>query len=204
MYVPRFNAVHDEAEVRAMVAAIGSGELVTVGPDGFPLATLLPTIWDGDRVVLHMARANEHWRTIGPDAPALLVCTGPQAYVSPGWYASKREHGRVVPTWNYSSVHLSGRVRVHEDPEWLRNAVTELTDLHEQHRPDRWHVTDAPEQYVTGQLRGIVGLELLVERVEAKQKLSQNRSEADRRGVIAGLSAESPGHPVADAMDHLT
>lgn len=205
MYVPPLHAVDDEAQLRAMVAAFGAAELVTVGEDGYPLATLLPLIWEGDRVVLHMARANEHWRAITPDSPALLVCGGPQAYVSPSWYASKREHGRVVPTWNYSSVHLSGRVRVYDDPAWLLDAVTRLTDRHEEHRDDRWRVTDAPESFVAGQLRGIVGLEVRVERVEGKRKLSQNRSEADRRGVVAGLRAESPTgtHPVADAMEPL-
>lgn len=205
MYVPPLHAVDDEAQLRAMVAAFGAAELVTVGEDGYPLATLLPLIWEGDRVVLHMARANEHWRAITPDSPALLVCGGPQAYVSPSWYASKREHGRVVPTWNYSSVHLSGRVQVYDDPAWLLDAVTRLTDRHEEHRDDRWRVTDAPESFVAGQLRGIVGLEVRVERVEGKRKLSQNRSEADRRGVVAGLRAESPTgtHPVADAMEPL-
>lgn len=205
MYVPPLHAVDDEAQLRAMVAAFGAAELVTVAEDGYPLATLLPLIWEGDRVVLHMARANEHWRAITPDSPALLVCGGPQAYVSPSWYASKREHGRVVPTWNYSSVHLSGRVQVYDDPAWLLDAVTRLTDRHEEHRDDRWRVTDAPESFVAGQLRGIVGLEVRVERVEGKRKLSQNRSEADRRGVVAGLRAESPTgtHPVADAMEPL-
>jgi transcriptional regulator len=202
MYVPPFNAVPDEAEVRALVETIDSAELVTVGPDGYPLATLLPIIWKGDRVIAHLARANDHWRSIEPDSPALFVCTGPDAYVSPSWYASKREHGRAVPTWNYASVHLSGRVRVYDDHEWLRDAVTILTERHEGRREEPWQVTDAPAAYVEAQLRGIVGLEMTVERVEAKRKLSQNRSEADRRGVVEGLRAESPtgGHPVADAM----
>lgn len=190
MYVPRPNAVTDEAELRAMVAAYGAGELITTGDDGYPLATLLPVVWREDTVVMHMARANPQWRQIADDIPALVVCGGPQAYISPSWYAAKAEHGKVVPTWNYSSVHLTGRARVHDDPDWLRRQVTDLTDHHEEHRPDRWRVTDAPEQYVTAQLRGIVGVELAVERVEGKAKLSQNRSEADRVGVVAGLDAE--------------
>jgi transcriptional regulator len=202
MYIPRFNAVEDEDEIRAMVTAIGSAELVTVGPDGYPVATLLPVVWQDGLVIAHMARANPHWRQIGPDAPALFICGGPQAYISPSWYAAKTEHGRVVPTWNYSAVHLSGTVCIHDDVEWLRAVVVDLVDRHESAREVPWHVTDAPEQYVDGQLRGIVGVEMRVERIEGKAKLSQNRSAADRRGVIDGLHAErTPGAAgVADAM----
>ena len=202
MYVPVFNALDDEPQVRALVAAAGSAELVTVGPDGYPLSTLLPVVWDGDRLVMHLARANPQWRSIGEDAPALAVVTGPQAYVSPSWYPSKAEHGRTVPTWNYSAVHLTGRASVRTDPAWLREAVTLLTDQHEGSRADRWHVTDAPAAFVEKQLRAVVGVELRVERVEAKAKLSQNRIEADRAGVVAGLEAQddADGHAVAQAM----
>jgi transcriptional regulator len=202
MYVPAFNRVSDEADVRAMVAALGSAELITVGADGYPLATLLPIIWRGDTVIAHMARANPHWREMNDWTPALLVCEGAQAYVSPSWYAAKAEHGKVVPTWNYSAVHLTGRARVHDDVGWVRAAVTELTGRHEGPRAEPWQVTDAPADYVQGQLRGIVGVEILIERVEGKAKLSQNRSAADRRGVIAGLRAEGGASAVAvaDAM----
>ncbi len=203
MYVPPFNAVTDDAEIRSLVEAIGTAEFITTGADGYPLATLLPVLWIGDTVIAHLARANPHWQQVPDDSPALLVCSGPQAYVSPSWYAAKIEHGRVVPTWNYSSVHLTGRARVHQDPEWLRQAVTDLTHRHEDQRSVPWAVTDAPQAYIDGQLKGIVGLEVTVERVEAKAKLSQNRSEADRAGVVAGLRAEAgaEGQRVADAMD---
>ena len=203
MYAPTFNRVEDEEQARRMVAASGAAELVTVGADGYPVATLLPVLWRGGTVLAHMARANPHWREIGDGSPALLVAAGPQAYVSPSWYAAKAEHGRVVPTWNYTTVHLTGRVRVHHDVEWLRGMVTALTDAHESHREHPWAVTDAPSPYVEGQLRGIVGIELTVERVEAKAKLSQNRSDADRAGVVAGLRAESTPSTtaVADLMD---
>lgn len=202
MYIPRFNAVEDEDEIRAMVSAIGSAELVTVGADGYPVATLLPIVWQDGLVIAHLARANPHWRQIAPDTPALFICGGPQAYISPSWYAAKAEHGRVVPTWNYSAVHLSGTVRIHDDVEWLRAVVVDLVERHESAREMPWHVTDAPEQYVDGQLRGIIGVEMRVERIEGKAKLSQNRSEADRRGVIDGLHAErTPGAAaIADAM----
>lgn len=196
MYVPRANVVEDEADVRAMVAGVGSAELVTVGADGYPRATLLPVLWEGDTVIAHIARANDHWREIVDGAPALMVCTGAQAYVTPSWYAGKAEHGRVVPTWNYSTVHLLGRVHLHDDPDFVRRAVTSLTDRHEQVRPEPWAVTDAPPKFVDGQLRAIVGIELRVERVEAKAKLSQNRSAEDQAAVAAGLAVGTPEESV--------
>ena len=202
MYTPPFNRVDDQAELRRLVAAVGTAWLVTSGPDGAPLATLLPIVWRAETVVTHMARANPHWRAITPDTPALLIVTGPDAYVSPAWYAAKAEHGRVVPTWNYSAVQLRGTARVHEDPDRLRAVVTELTDTHERHRARPWQVTDAPAPYVEGQLAGIVGIEIAITAVTGKAKLSQNRSRADRQGVVAGLRAE-PGRgngAVAAAM----
>lgn len=206
MYVPHHFAVHDDAEIRRMVDSIGSAQLVTVGGDGFPMSTLLPILWEGDTVIAHLARANPHWQQMDDGAPALLVVTGPEAYISPSWYPSKAEHGRVVPTWNYSAVHLRGRVHVHDDVGWLRTAVDDLVERHEGHRAHPWRTTDAPETYVSGQLRAIVGLEITVERVEAKAKLSQNRSAADQAGVIRGLAEEhSPGAAaVADAMTRFT
>lgn len=195
MYATAFNRVADIAEIRRMVAEIGAAELITTAPDGYPQATLLPIVWTGEVVLAHMARANRHWTEIADGCPALLVCAGAQAYISPSWYASKREHGKVVPTWNYSSVHLRGTAHVHDDPGWLRHQVTALTDRNERERAHPWHVTDAPERFVAGQLKGIVGVEIRVERVDAKVKLSQNRSSADRHGVIEGLTRE----PSADA-----
>lgn len=189
LYVPRFNAM-DADDVRPFVAAVATAQLVTVGNDGAPDATFLPVLWEGDRLVGHLARANAHWRRMVEDSPALAVVTGPDTYVSPSWYPTKAEHGRVVPTWNYSVVHLRGRLRVHDDPDWVRGLVTRLTDRHEQSRAEPWQVSDAPEDYVTRNLRPIVGVEIVVERVEAKAKLSQNRSEEDRAGVAAGLAAD--------------
>lgn len=205
MYVPRFNAMPD-AELPALVAAAGTAELVTVGPDGYPAATLLPVIWDGDRLLFHLARANPQWRAIRSGSPALAVVTGPQAYVSPAWYASKQEHGRVVPTWNYTAVHFTGRVEVRQDEAWLREAVTQLTNLHEAARPEPWSVTDAPGPYVEKQLRAIVGVELAIEKVEGKAKLSQNRSSSDRAGVVEGLDREgdASSRDVARLMERQT
>jgi transcriptional regulator len=202
-YVPRFNVMPGGQDgARAFVAAIGTAQLVTVDADGVPDATFLPVLWQDDRLIGHVARANPHWRAIVDGSSALAVVTGPDAYVSPSSYATKREHGRVVPTWNYSAVHLRGRVRSVHDPAFLRAVVTALTEHHESGRQEPWAVTDAPEVYVDKQLRAIVGIELLVESVEAKAKLSQNRSEEDRAGVVADLDG-TPGQAVADAMRDL-
>jgi transcriptional regulator len=203
VYIPRHFRLDDPAEVLALVASAGSADLVTAGPEGVPVATLLPVVWqpERDRVIAHMARANPHWKLIEGDTPALAIVNAAQAYVSPAWYAAKVEHGRVVPTWNYSAVHLTGTVRVHDDVDWVRDAVTLLTGVHESARQPGWAVTDAPERYIEGQLRGIVGIELTVTGVEAKAKLSQNRSDADRAGVVAGLRAEPGGDGVATAME---
>jgi transcriptional regulator len=189
LYVPRFNLM-DPDDVRPFVHAVGTAQLVTVGDDGTPDATFLPVLWEGDRLVGHLARANTHWRRIVDGSPALAIVTGPDAYVSPSWYATKAEHGKVVPTWNYSVVHLRGAVAVHDDPAWVRGLVTRLTDRHEHPRAEPWAVTDAPADYVDKNLRPIVGVELVVGSVEAKAKLSQNRSDEDRAGVVAGLVAD--------------
>jgi len=188
VYVPHFNQMAD-SDVAAFLDSVATAELVTAAGDGYPVATLMPFLRDGDRVLMHMARANPHWKSIEAGTPALAIVAGPQAYVSPAWYATKKEHGRVVPTWNYSAVHLTGRVTAVHDPVWLRDLVERLTDRHEQGRADAWSVTDAPPDYIEKQLRAIVGIELVVERVEAKAKLSQNRSDEDRAGVIDGLEA---------------
>jgi transcriptional regulator len=189
MYVPGFAAV-DEDRARDMVADIGSGWLITGTTDGPPAATLMPILWRGDRLVAHMARANPHWRDITDDMPGLVIVGGPEAYISPSWYASKLEHGRVVPTWNYLAVHLTGTVHVHHEPDWLRRAVTDLTDRHEHDRADRWHVTDAPDHFIASQLKAIVGVEMHVEHAVGKAKLSQNRSAADQLGVVGGLDQD--------------
>lgn len=189
LYVPHFNRMEDDA-VRAFVRDVATAQLVTVGADGFPDATWLPMIWDGDRVEAHLARGNPHCKRMVDGSPALLIVSGRDHYISPNWYASKAEHGRAVPTWNYSVVHLRGSITVHDDVEWLRDHVTRLSARHEEERADPWHVSDAPEDFVAKELRAIVGVEIRVEDVRAKAKNSQNRDEADRRGVLQGLRAD--------------
>ena len=189
LYTPRFNVMEAD-DVRPFVEAVATAQLVTVGEDGVPDATFLPVLWEGDRLVGHLARANAHWRRIVDGSPALAIVTGPDAYVSPSWYAAKAEHGKVVPTWNYSVVHLRGSVVVHDDAEWVHALVTRLTDRHESHRDEPWAVSDAPDDYIEKNLRPIVGVEVVVTSVEAKAKLSQNRSDSDRMGVAAGLAGD--------------
>jgi transcriptional regulator len=213
VYLPHHFTVADTAWIGAFVDAAATATLVTF--DGTkPVATLLPVIWDRPAeppgasdapascglLLGHIAVANDQWQTAAPGAEALAIVTGPDAYVSPSWYESKARHGRVVQTWNYEAVHLTGPVAFRRDPEWLRAVVTRLTQRHEAGREHPWAVSDAPPEYVDGQLRAIVGVELTVRSVEAKRKLSQNRSEPDQAGVVAGLRGE-PGNGAAAIAD---
>jgi len=198
MYVPAHFAADNLAKVADFVDRAGAADLVTF--DGArPVASLLPVIWDRSsgehgRLLGHMALANPQWSSAVPGAAALVIVHGPQAYISPSWYESTRLHGKTVPTWNYTAVHFTGPVTFHRDDNWLRDMVTRLTERYEQGREHRWWVTDAPEKFIAGQLRAIVGVEMLVIQVEAKDKLSQNRTPEDRAGVITALRAESdPG-----------
>ncbi|TCC52957.1 FMN-binding negative transcriptional regulator [Kribbella capetownensis] len=189
MYVPAHFAADDEA-MHELLARHRAADLVTMTPDGL-VATMLPFIYDRSRNVLlgHFARNNDHWKQ-PVLVDALVIVRGPDAYVSPAWYASKREHGRVVPTWNYITAHVHGTMTVYDDPAWVENVVRRLSDLHEAGRAEPWSVDDAPEKFVSGQLRAIVGVEIAIKRIEAKFKLSQNRPEADVDGVITGLTAD--------------
>jgi transcriptional regulator len=184
MYVPTHFAAGDEA-VRELLASHGAGDLVTSTAEGLQ-ATLLPFVYDGVSLQGHVARNNPQWR-LPVLGEAMVIIRGPDAYVTPSWYASKREHGRVVPTWNYITAHVYGRLRIHDDPDWVDALVRKLTAKHEASNPEPWSVDDAPARYVTGQLRAIVGVELEITRIEAKFKLSQNRPPADVDGVVEGL-----------------
>jgi transcriptional regulator len=162
---------------------------------------LVDRVDEGVVVRAHLARANKHHGAIGDGAEALLVVTGPDAYVSPNWYPSKAEHGKVVPTWNYSLVHLRGVLRVVDDRGVLLDIVRRLTDRHESTQVQPWSIDDAPADYIDAQLRAIVGVEMVVTSVEGKAKLSQNRSDSDREGVRRGLAAgDSSQQAVARAM----
>jgi transcriptional regulator len=192
MYVPSHFSAGD-AEVRELLTGCDAADLVTSTPHGL-VATFLPVLYDpsvGEHgaVLAHVARNNDQWRE--PAAgESLFILHGPDAYVSPSWYPSKREHGRAVPTWNYLTAHVYGRLVVHDDPAWVESMVRRLTERHESGREPSWSVDDAPPEFIAGQLRAIVGLELVITRIEAKVKMSQNRPEADRAGVVDGYLAE--------------
>jgi transcriptional regulator len=191
MYLPKhFRA--DGRETYELLEGIRVADLITATADGM-FATFLPLIYDASvggfgALLGHVARKNDHWR-LEPVGESMVIAHGPDAYISPGFYASKREHGRVVPTWNYLTAHIHGDLVIHDDPVWLEQLVRRLTTRHEAERARPWSVDDAPRDYTEGQLRAIVGIELRVTRVEAKAKLGQNRSSADIDGVIEGLRA---------------
>ncbi|MCU0868330.1 MAG: FMN-binding negative transcriptional regulator [Burkholderiales bacterium] len=210
--MPLYNPSHfvqsDPDAQRQLIAAHPLATLVIHAAAGLeahhiPLHAIPPATEVGDdrwRLRGHVARANPLWRDIGDGCPALAVFHGPQGYVTPSWYASKARDGKVVPTWNYAVVHAHGRLTAHDDPRWVHALVTRLTDQAEAPRPAPWAVTDAPSPYVEQMLRALVGIELRVERFEGKWKLSQNRSQDDRDGVVRGLA--DPGDPHAQAELH--
>ena len=194
MYLP---AHFDEKRLdvlHALVRRHPFGLLVTQTADG-PSANGIPFILDADGAAGlgtlrgHVARANPVWRETATDVPSLVVFQGPDAYVSPSWYPSKAEHGKVVPTWNYVMVQARGRLRAIDDPAWLLRLVTRLTERHEAPRSAPWAVSDAPADYVQTMLRAIVGIELELTSLRGKWKVTQNRPAADRAGVVTGLEA---------------
>lgn len=203
MYIPPKFEV-SEAQTRAVLARGGFAHLVT-HTEGAMLVTPLPLLYDPDRhsLIGHVARANPHWQAAGGTSVALFP--GPHAYISPGFYATKQETGKVVPTWNYDVLAVHGHLVAHDDTAWLHDLVTKLTDHHEQGRAQPWQVTDAPETYIRGQLKGIVGVELAITSVEGKAKMSQNQPERNRDGVVAGLreSHEPADHAVAERVSDL-
>ena len=203
MYQPAHFVEQDPATLLAVMKAHPLATLVRAGTalsaDVLPIE--VERVGDRWRMTAHVARANPLWRE-ADGQPVLLVFQGPQAYVSPSWYASKAEHGKVVPTWNYTMVQAHGRLRAIDDPAWVRAFVTRLTRVHESGRDLPWHVSDAPDDFIAATQRAIVGIEIEVTRVEGKFKLSQNRSADDRTGVVLGLQADATAQrqPEADAL----
>jgi len=193
MYQPP-HFVEDRLEVQhALIIENPLGLLISQGSHGLS-ADPVPFVLDPERGPLgtlraHIARANSLWQAQDPESEVLIVFQGPQHYVSPGWYPSKRETGKVVPTWNYVTVHAYGRLTVIEDATWLRTQIEALTQKQEQDQAQPWSVDDAPEVYIAAQMRAIIGLEIRIDRVIGKIKVSQNRLEGDRRGVAEGLDA---------------
>jgi transcriptional regulator len=175
--------------------------LISVGPDGEAQANVIPMLLDttvGDKGVLkcHVARANPQWKALSENGKALVVFQGPDAYVTPSWYKTKQDTGKVVPTWNYAIVQVRGHVTVHEDASWLAAQIRGLTQAHEGDREKPWAVEDAPSAFIDAQIKGIVGLEIAITAIDGKWKVSQNRSIEDRTGVAVGLT----GQTAADAL----
>ena len=194
MYVPPAFAETRIDVLQGAMRRTGLANLVTVGTAGLmasPLPMMLDAAAGGPYGTLygHLARANPQWQDT-PTADGLAIFMGPDAYVSPGWYATKQETGKVVPTWNYITVHAAGPVSFFEDVDELLDVVTRLTDRHEEGRAAPWAVSDAPAPFVAGQLKGIVGFRMPIRTLQGKWKLSQNRPPADRAGVAAGMAAE--------------
>jgi transcriptional regulator len=193
MYTPIQFRVDEAAEAHALMRAHPFAVLVTHGADGV-VATHLPTLLKVDaesplgRIECHLARPNPQWKTFAADAEALMIFQGAEAYIRPGWYPSKAQHGKAVPTWNYAVVHAYGRLQAIEDKDWLLAHVGELSDQQEAPFAERWSMADAPADYLDRQARGIVGLTLAISRLEGKVKMSQNRDMADRDGVVRGLA----------------
>ena len=196
MYLPEMFRLEDELALDVVARARLATVVVSTG-SGFeatPIPWMLRRSPDSTLLVGHISKANPLARTLSGSVDAIVIVDGPDGYVSPSWYPSKAESGEVVPTWNYVSVHLHGRLSLVDDAGWLREMVESLTVRYESERDQPWSVDDAPADYIDRMLRGIVGVEFVVERVEGKAKLSQNRSEADRAGVIVGLRAEGAEH----------
>jgi transcriptional regulator len=181
------------------------GLLITSGPGGLmanPIPFLIdPCASERGTLLCHMARANPQWRELAAVEECLVVFQGPQDYVTPSWYATKRETGKVVPTWNYATVHAWGKPAVIDDADWLRRQIESLTQAREASRPEPWQVGDAPAAFVAAQIKGIIGVEIPIGRIEGKWKVSQNRPEPDRAGVAAGYRGQgASGIPMADLV----
>lgn len=202
MYVPSHFAESDTERLHEVIRAHPLGTLVTLTPDGLD-ADHVPFLISSDptphgTLRAHVARANTLWQEHVTGTQVLAIFQGAESFVSPSWYATKRDTGKVVPTWNYVVVHAHGPLTLIHDREWLRAHVEALTNEHEAHRAAPWAVTDAPTEFVEKLLAGIVGIEIPITRLTGKWKVSQNRSVPDRKGVVGGLSAI--GSPAADAM----
>ena len=207
MYIPapfrenRIEVLHDFMRAHPFGLLISAG---AVGLQATPLPFQLEADGGHGTLRAHLARANPHWQALAGAEECLVVFQGEQGYVTPSWYASKAATGKVVPTWNYATVHAWGKPAVVEDAAWLRRQIEALTRGQEDRRAQPWAVDDAPADYLAAQLKAVVGLEIPIARIEGKWKMSQNRDAADRRGVLAGLRDAHDPHrdlPLADMVE---
>lgn len=191
MYTPKYHAFTDAPALHTHITNHPLGTWVCLA-DGNLVANHIPLLLDGThgphgRLIGHVSRANPVWRQLSGGAPSVVTFMGPQAYITPGWYPGKSEHGKVVPTWNYVTVHVHGTARAVEDADWMMNMLTRLTDTQESANPAPWKVSDAPSDYVKSKLRAIVGIEITIDRLEGRLKVSQDEDPADRHGTVQGL-----------------
>jgi transcriptional regulator len=191
MYIPRANREDRISVLHKLMEDQPFASLITMGSSGL-FASHIPMVLEqsGGKGQLrgHISRANPQWRDYTPSVQALAIFSGPQHYITPNWYLEKQESGKVVPTWNYVVVHAYGYLKIIEDGAWLLTHLASLTNIHEAASPVPWKIEDAPADYIASQVKGIVGLEMEVTRLEGKWKVSQNRSEQDRNGVAEGLA----------------
>ncbi|MBP6563753.1 MAG: FMN-binding negative transcriptional regulator [Neisseriaceae bacterium] len=188
--------VEDDLQVQAnLIYSHPLGQLISFGTEGLE-ASALPFLVDvcGDQLVLrtHFSKANQQWRRLNEAQECMVIFQADQGYISPSWYPSKQQGGKVVPTWDYATVHVWGRPKLRHEPEWLMQQLHDLTQQHEAERQRPWAMSDAPTEFIAAQLKGIVGMELRVSKRQGKFKMSQNRSQADVDGVVAGLTAMDP------------
>jgi transcriptional regulator len=199
MYIPKFFEETDSGVLHSLIRSHPLGAWVT-SVEGKLVVNHIPFLVDSTQgqhgmLVGHVARANPIWQSLaGTAVDSVVIFQGPQCYITPSWYASKREHGEVVPTWNYAVVHAHGAPRVVEDRDWLLKHVTQLSEHHESEREVPWSVSDAPRDFIDSLLKSIVGIEIPITRIEGKWKTSQNRSLPDKLGTIAGLHERGDGN----------
>jgi transcriptional regulator len=191
MYIPKAFEENRLPVLHDLIEAQPFASLITMGSSGL-FASHLPMVLDrqaGTNGILrgHLSRANRQWRELSPEIEALAIFSGPQHYITPNWYPEKQDTGKVVPTWNYAVVHAYGNLKIIEDTTWLLQHLQTLTGIHEAASPTPWQVSDAPHDYIESQIKGIIGLEFSIGRLEGKWKVSQNRSDRDRIGVSDGL-----------------
>ena len=195
MYLPDHLAEHDPATLHGFISEHPLGLLVTLDVDGLSANhvpfLLAPDTGAQGALLTHVARGNHVWQDFSPDHEALVVFQGPSAYISPNWYPTKADTHRVVPTYNYAVVHVSGRIIVHDDVKWLRGVVGKLTKSMEAVQAAPWKMADAPADFLAGQFENIVGIEIPISRIAGKWKLSQNRVLADSNGAVEGLRARA-------------
>jgi transcriptional regulator len=192
MYIPRHNEEKRVSVMHELIMSQPLGTLVTLGPSGL-FASHIPMILENDGSEFgvlkgHISRANPQWRDFVPTVDALAIFAGHQHYITPNWYPGTKEDGKEVPTWNYVVVHTYGPLKVIEDKDWLLTNVENLTDIHEAGSPVPWKVSHAPQDFIRSLLNGIIGVEIPIHRLEGKWKVSQNRTESERKGVVEGLT----------------